>query len=40
MARDAGGVAKDAGGVASEEELERLRGLLKQRDDEISILVC
>lgn len=38
MARDVGGVARDVGGVANDKELQRLRELLKQRDEEISIL--
>ena len=38
VAKDMEGVAKDMEGVANEKELQRLRELLKQRDDEISIL--
>ena len=33
-----GGVARDVGGVANDKELQRLRELLKQRDEEIGIL--
>eukprot|EP00731_Ephydatia_muelleri_P027714 Em0019g587a len=38
VARDVGGVARDVGGVANDKELQRLRDLLKQRDEEIMTL--